>query len=179
MNTTTRKITIADAVLSPERFKKNFRNHPAGVAVITADPGDGPVALTATSVISVSATPPLLAFSLSSMSSASAAIRRAKTVVVHLLCVDDLEVAKLCSTSGADRFEDPSMWSRLDTGEPYFLSPNIRIRGRITGTMDVGSSTIVALEALESGLDTVEEIETSPLVYHNRTWHQLNNDSVI
>ena len=45
--------------LSADEFKALFRGHPGGVAVITADAGDGPVALTATSVASVSAEPPL------------------------------------------------------------------------------------------------------------------------
>ena len=38
--------------LSAEDFKTVFRGHPGGVAVITADSPDGPVALTATSVAS-------------------------------------------------------------------------------------------------------------------------------
>ena len=58
-------------VLSPERFKLAFRNLAAGVSVVTADDGTGPVAMTATSVISISATPPLLVFSASQLSSAS------------------------------------------------------------------------------------------------------------
>ena len=62
--------------LSPDEFKAAFRGHPAGVAVITADAG-GPVALTATSVSSVSADPPLLIFSISAQSSAAAAFARA------------------------------------------------------------------------------------------------------
>jgi hypothetical protein len=41
--------------MGADEFKSAFRNHPAGVAVITADAGYGPVGLTATSVISVSA----------------------------------------------------------------------------------------------------------------------------
>lgn len=95
MNTTNRHVTpgITDGrlvdefttstLLSAEDFKAAFRNHPAGVAVITADPGDGPVALTATSVFSVSATPPLLVFSVSELSSAAPAIARSTSVVVH------------------------------------------------------------------------------------------------
>jgi flavin reductase (DIM6/NTAB) family NADH-FMN oxidoreductase RutF len=74
----------------PQSFKDLFRGHPGGVAVITADAGDGPVALTATSVSSVSADPPLLTFSISALSSASTTLQRADTVVVHLLDADDL-----------------------------------------------------------------------------------------
>ena len=37
------------AGLAPEQFKLAFRHHAAGVAVVTADAGDGPVGITATS----------------------------------------------------------------------------------------------------------------------------------
>jgi flavin reductase (DIM6/NTAB) family NADH-FMN oxidoreductase RutF len=92
--------------LSADELKAAFRNHPAGVAVITADAGDGPVGLTATSVFSVSAEPALFVFSLSSQSSSAATIFRADTVVVHLLGAHQLHVARLFSTSGVDRFAD-------------------------------------------------------------------------
>ena len=36
--------------ITADEFKAAFRNHPGGVAVITADAGNGPVGLTATSV---------------------------------------------------------------------------------------------------------------------------------
>ena len=109
------------ATLSPEEFKRAFRNHPAGVAVITADPGDGPVGLTATSVFSVSAEPPLFVFSISSASSSAPALARADTVVVvHLLGAHQLDAARLFATSGVDRFRPiRTPWSRLETGEPF------------------------------------------------------------
>ena len=47
-----------DQTTLTDRFVTAFRNHPAGVALVTADPGDGPVAMTATSVCSVDANPP-------------------------------------------------------------------------------------------------------------------------
>ena len=42
-----------------EAFKDAFRAHPAGVAIITAKGSSGPVGLTASSVSSVSAEPPM------------------------------------------------------------------------------------------------------------------------
>jgi hypothetical protein len=54
------------------------------------------------------------------MSSSTATLRAAQTAVVHLLTVDELELAKLCSTSGVDRFASRSSWSRLPTGEPHY-----------------------------------------------------------
>ena len=164
--------------LHPDEFKLAFRNHAAGVAIITADAGDGPVALTATSVFSVSAEPPLLVFSLSNSASSAPTIRRADTVVVHLLGAKQLHIATLCATSGVDRFADAALWARLTTGEPYFPSTHAWIRGRIIDQMAAGSSTIIAVHALESKVSS-DESGSDPLVYHNRTWHSLGEHSAL
>lgn len=168
--------------LSADEFKAAFRNHPAGVAVITADAGDGPVALTATSVFSVSAEPPLLVFSISELSSSTPTIRKADTVVVHLLGAGQLDLAKLGSTSGIDRFADTAIWSRLVTGEPFFPAAHAWIRGRVVNKMDAGSSTVVAVHALQAKTPEADSAQADasasrPLVYHNRTWHALDEDS--
>ncbi|CAN5204868.1 flavin reductase family protein [soil metagenome] len=170
--------------VTPEQFKAAFRNHPAGVALITADAGDGPVALTATSVFSVSAEPPLLVFSISKLSSAAATIREADTVVVHLLGASQLDIARLGATSGIDRFADTSIWTRLPTGEPYFPAAHAWIRGRIISKMEAGGSTVVAVQALQTSAppadDPAADASTAhPLVYHNRTWHRLDEHSKI
>lgn len=164
--------------LHPDEFKLAFRNHAAGVAVITSDAGDGPVGLTATSVFSVSAEPPLLVFSLSNNSSSAPKIGRADTVVVHLLGADQLHIAQLCATSGVDRFADTELWARLATGEPYFPAAHAWIRGRIVNRMVAGSSTIIAVHALESRVSTATS-GIDPLVYHNRAWHSLGEHSAL
>lgn len=166
--------------ITADEFKSAFRNHPGGVAVITADAGDGPVGLTATSVVSASVGPNILAFSVSEFSSSTPTIRSADTVVVHLLSAEQLDIAKLCATSGIDRFADTSLWSRLDTGEPYFPSAATWIRGKIVNSMAVGGSAIVAVEALEAspGLSG-GTVPGKPLVYHNRSWHALGDASRI
>ena len=164
------------AGLSADEFKAAFRNHPAGVAVITADAGDGPVGLTATSVFSVSAEPPLFVFSISGQSSSAPTIERADTVVVHLLGAHQLDVAKLFATSGVDRFADRSSWDRLITGEPYLPSAPSWIRGRIINRMEAGGSTVIAVHALAAAVSP-EQLDARPLVYHNRTWHALGDAS--
>ncbi|GAA2236313.1 flavin reductase family protein [Herbiconiux moechotypicola] len=174
----------ASPTVTPDEFKAAFRNHPAGVAVITADAGDGPVALTATSVFSVSVAPPLLVFSVSELSSSTPTIRKADTVVVHLLGADQLSIAKLGATSGIDRFADTSIWRRLPTGEPYFPAAHAWIRGRVVNKMEAGGSTVVAVQALEThappaGDPSADASSAEPLVYHNRTWHRLGDHSKI
>lgn len=166
--------------ITPDEFKSAFRNYAGGVAVITADAGEGPVGLTATSVTSVSLDPPLLIFSVSELSSSTPTIRRADTVVVHLLGAEQLHLAKLCATSGIDRFEDTSLWTRLATGEPLFHSAHTWIRGSIENTMDAGGSTIVVVQARQASLpEPAANIDEKPLVYHNRAWHALDFHSKI
>lgn len=160
-----------------DRFAALFRSHPAGVAVITADPGTGPAALTATSVISVSADPALVVFSLSAAASATPAVREADTVVVHLLGADDLDLARLCSTSGADRFADASLWSTLPTGEPFFHGVGSWMRARVISRMDVGTATVITAHVLDASDPDADARTARPLVYHHRAWHTLGEVS--
>lgn len=167
--------------LSPDEFKGLFRGHPGGVAVITADAGDGPVALTATSVSSVSADPPLLIFSISAQSSASGVLSRAETVVVHLLDAQDIELAKLGATGGVDRFAQTHRWTRLVTGEPVYRDVRAWVRCAVIDRMDAGTSLVIAAHALQSRIerDVRPGEPGDALVYHNRTWHRLGEHSRI
>src|SRR5699024_1766620 len=74
----------ADGLDSTE-FKQLFRQHPAGVAVITFAGPAAPMGFTATSVISVSAAPPVLAFAIAATSTTWQTLQRARTVLVNFL----------------------------------------------------------------------------------------------
>lgn len=165
--------------LPAEDFKAIFRGHPGGVTVISADAGYGPVALTASSVASVSAEPPLLVFSISALSSASDVLSRAATVIVHFLDMHDVDVAKLGATGGIDRFAQAQSWTRLDTGEPVFDNVRAWVRCAVVDRMQAGTSTIVVARALTSHIerDAQPGEPGDALVYHNRTWHRLGEHS--
>jgi flavin reductase (DIM6/NTAB) family NADH-FMN oxidoreductase RutF len=161
-----------------DEFTAAFREHPGGVAVITADIGDGPVGLTATSVSSVSIDPPLLVVSVSDRSSTSPVLTRADTLVVHLLGAAQLHLARLCATSGIDRFADTSLWSRLETGEPYFTEARSRILGRVIDRVTAGTAQLLVVEALEIEQPAASAADDA-LVYHHRAWHRLSEHSVV
>ncbi|WP_100813236.1 MULTISPECIES: flavin reductase family protein [Microbacterium] len=168
--------------LSADDFRAIFRRHPAGVTVVTADAGTGPVALTATSVASMSADPPLLIFSVSSSSSSARVLKDANTVVVHFIGPDSIEIAKLGATSGIDRFADSTIWSRLPTGEVVFDAVRTWIRARVVNRLEASGSTIVIAQAIESNY-TAAELDQQPeregLVFMNRSWHQVGERSAI
>ncbi|WP_203136947.1 flavin reductase family protein [Microbacterium sp. JZ31] len=170
-------LTVPGA-LDADGFKSLFRGHPGGVAVVTAEGPDGPVALTATSVASVSVDPPILIFSVSSLSSATPSILASDSIVVHLLDSADLSLAKLASTSGVDRFADRSAWTRLPTGEPLYHGVRAWTRCAIVSRLEAGGSTVIAAHALQGAANRGPEGEP-PLVYHNRTWHALGDHSRI
>ena len=170
-----------DQTTLTDRFVTAFRNHPAGVALVTADPGDGPVAMTATSVCSVDANPPTIAFSASARSSSTPTLLRSTHVVVHLLSAHQLHLAKLGSTSGIDRFADTSLWDRLPTGDIVFRDAAAWIRGRITGSLQATGATLFMVEGDEVGgvhADPSRPVQV-PLVYHSRAWHGLSSVSQI
>lgn len=155
-------------------FREAFRCHPAGVAVITADPGEQPVAMTVSSLISVSAEPPTVAFSLSARSGSTASVLQAGSVVVHLLRYSDLALGQLGATPGADRFGPGIAWQRLPTGEPRYTAVRTWFRARIQGALEVSGATVVVAELLEgeAGPDaTTPEVES--LIYLDRRWHRL------
>lgn len=171
--------TIPEQRVTSDEFRFAFRSHPAGVAVVTADVGDGPVAMTVSSVASISVDPPTLMFSASAISSSTPTICQAETIVVHLLASDQVALAKLGARKGADRFGDGVDWARLPTGEPYYPGATW-LRGRVVQRVDVHGSTVIVVEAIQAGpLPEQTGAEPSPLVYHNRRWHVLNGKTAL
>jgi flavin reductase (DIM6/NTAB) family NADH-FMN oxidoreductase RutF len=156
-----------------EAFKQAFRHHPAGVAILTADCGEGPIALTVSSLISVSANPPTVAFSLSEASSNARAILRAETLVVHFVRRKDMQLARLCATSGVERFTSEVKWARLATGEPFYVEVEPRFRCVVRGRLAAPGACVVTAELLEVSGPSGEQLEKEVLVYSNRTWHGL------
>ncbi|NLS21031.1 flavin reductase [Rhizobium sp. P40RR-XXII] len=156
-----------------EAFLAAFRHHPSGVAIITAEGAEGPVALTVSSLISISAAPPMVAFSLSASSSSAKVVERAASVVVHFVRRADMQLARLCATSGKDRFGPDVRWSRLDSGEPYYPQVELWFRAELRGRLETPGACLVTAEltSVSSGAHATRQAEA--LVYSNRAWHAL------
>lgn len=171
MTCETTEETEAAAVspLQAGRFKDVFRRHPAGVVVIGLRGADGAlVGLTATSLISVSAEPPILAFSIASTASSWPAVRSARTLAVSFLADDQQAVAARFARHGVDRFVGGG-WTLLPTGEPVIDGAAAWVQGEVVQRAPVGSSYLVAVLALHASIrDGVH-----PLVYRDRTYHRL------
>ncbi len=167
--------------ISTDQFKTAFRNYPAGVAVLTAVADGEHVAMTVSSLFSISATPALVGFSVSDMSSAAEVFNRAESVIIHMVDADSLWLAKLGATSSAARFANAEQWSVLSTGERYFPAAPIVVRAAVVDRLRAGGSTLCVAEAIDLVNDGAvdEPAALSPVVYHDRTWHRLGADSAL
>jgi len=157
--------------ISLDEYKALFGNHHGGVAVITVG-GARPAGFTATSVISVSAVPPLLVFSINKTSSSWPIVVEAKSAVVHFLSNKDRALADRFATSGIDRFADLP-YSELGTGEPLITEVATWAQGTLINRVEVGSSALFVLQ-IESSSASADH---QPLVYRARNYYQLGDES--
>lgn len=158
--------------LTGDDFKQVFRQHAAGVAVITFAGGHGPVGFTATSVISVSATPPLLAFAIAADSSSWHELQHAQTVVVNFLDAPSAHLSAQFARRGVDRFAGVQH-EQLPHGEPLLPQAAAWVRASVVERIPAGSSYLVTLHALDAQVART----ATPLVYHDRTYHGLGEHS--
>ncbi|PBC47188.1 flavin reductase family protein [Rhodococcus sp. ACPA1] len=165
----------AESFALSDEFRRAFRRHPAGVAIVTTQGIDGPVGMTISSVFSVSASPPILGFSLQSEEGAAAVIRSAPSFLVHLLDTPNLTLAQNFA-HGVNRFKDGTSWARADTGEPLLHDVDRVLRctpltATPAGTAVVLTASILAVRS--SGFTA------SSLVYHERAFHSTSSLSAL
>lgn len=160
--------------VSPDTFKSVFRQHPAGVVVVTFAHDGQLHGFTATSLISVSADPPVLTFSIDSSSSSWPALAEVDTLVVNFLAAAQVEVSARFATRGIDRFAEGD-WALLPTGEPVLEGSPSWVRGRVLQRTAIGRSFLVSVLALEA----VQSGTTLPLVYYDRTYHAVGDHTIL
>jgi len=171
------------ATVPSSALKAAFRQHAAGVAVVTAEVDGRPVALTVSSLASVSDEPALALVSVARSTGSGGRLATASSLVVHLLGADDHRLAVRCADpTVADRFADPATWRRLPSGEPCFVGPPVLLRGEVVDRRSYGGSMVLvfAVTAVhhQEGRDGTSGA-AAPLVYHDRRWHALTSTSEI
>jgi flavin reductase (DIM6/NTAB) family NADH-FMN oxidoreductase RutF len=161
--------SITAAGIDPERFKKVFRDHPAGVVVVTVDAGRGPAGFTATSLTSLSLNPPLVSFAVGDTTSSWPHVRQAASAVVNFLAADQEQVARTFATSGVDRFAAPTRWHRLPQGDPVLDGVRSWLRVGVERIVPAGDHGVVIGRVLESWSDAAH----GPLMFHAGRYHAL------
>ncbi|WP_327292610.1 flavin reductase family protein [Streptomyces sp. NBC_01198] len=155
--------------IDPERFKQIFRNHPAGVVVVTVDAGSGPAGFTATSLTSLSLAPPLVSFGIGAGASSWPHVEQARSAVVNFLGADQEQLARTFATSGIDRFAEPTRWRRLPGGDPVLHGVTGWLRIDLEHIVPAGDHRVVIGHVQESWTGGA----SGPLLFHNGGYHTL------
>ncbi|MFI6937472.1 flavin reductase family protein [Streptomyces sp. NPDC050287] len=135
--------TGGEQSLDGEVFRRVFRGHPSGVSVITATDGDRPVGFTATSLASLSAAPPLISFGVGRNASSWSTVCTAEYVAVHLLALEQRQLASTFARSGADRFAPPTRWRPGPFGVPLLDEARAVLVCRKVYDLPTGDHTLV------------------------------------
>ncbi|GLB67083.1 flavin reductase family protein [Arthrobacter mangrovi] len=157
-------------------FRAAFSGHPAAVAIVTAAGPDGPAGITASSVISVSAEPPVLAVSITPGTESGAALLAGEALAVHLLTTANRRLAELFATPGSRRFGFDMDWHTAPTGEPVLRGVGTVLLCKPLDRMAAGTGVVLAAQVqqiLEGGSSA------PPLVYRRRTYYALDDWSIL
>lgn len=156
---------------TPDLLRSVFRQHAAGVAVITAQGPAGPVGFTATSLVSVSAEPPMLSFGIGTGASSWPAVSEAEHVGVHILGEHQLDLATTFARSGADRFGAGTRWYEGPEGVPVLDGTLAWLVCRVAARVPAGDHRVVLAEAVVGDPAGAGR----PLLYHQGRFNALRD----
>ncbi|MFC7307939.1 flavin reductase family protein [Streptomyces monticola] len=156
---------------SPDLLRSVFRQHAAGVAVITASGGGRPVGFTATSLSSAAAEPPLVSFGIGTGSSSWPVISETDHIGVHILGEHQQDLAATFARSGADRFAAPTRWHEGPHGVPVLDGVLAWLVCRIVARVPAGDHRLV-LAQVEVGDPAGSG---RPLLYHQGRFNALRD----
>lgn len=150
----------AEALAGAQHFREVMGWYASGVTVITALGDSGPVGLTCQTFSSVSLAPPLVSFMPARTSRSWPLMRRAGHFCVNLLAADQVELAELFASKGADKFSGVS-WRSGSTGAPVLEGTLGHVDCTIQAVHDAGDHHIVVGRVREMAVRG----EGSPLLY--------------
>ena len=158
-----------------ELFRQAFRRHATTVVIVTYFDGAGrPCGMTATSMCSLSASPPSLLVSVNRTSRAHAEISERGRYGVNLLSVEQRSIALHCSRAGIDKRLREG-WLAPD--QPADATP--RLLGALAHLeCELGPSYEVFSHSLFVGLIRgvwLDPKDAPPLLYHGGSYSQLES----
>jgi flavin reductase (DIM6/NTAB) family NADH-FMN oxidoreductase RutF len=159
--------TMSD--LSPSQiFLEAFRRHGAGISVITLLKKDGsPTGFTATSLASLSASPPMATFNMSQTASSWTSIAPDTTLLIHMLSVENQDLAEKMAGEASERFVGDH-WSPGPDGLPLLNGTHAWLHARVVQVMEVDFSATVAVRILAGGLGSPADA----LVYQGKGYRR-------
>jgi flavin reductase (DIM6/NTAB) family NADH-FMN oxidoreductase RutF len=140
------------------------------VSVVTARRGDEVIGRTATSVISLSATPPALLISIDIVSRMADLIAKTGGFSIAMLADDQAPVADAFAgrLDPADRF-GVGDWARWPSGNPMLLGAVTAFDCEVIGAMETGTHVLFAGAIVEAETTT----SRTPLLWQRHGYHGI------
>lgn len=156
------------AALTADGCRALFRSMASGVAIITTESPSGSVGMTASAVMSLSLSPPMIVASLTKSSGTLRALRHSGFFGLHLLRDDQLRVARAFSLpcNASDRFA--GVRTQHDSGPPLLADALAWATCRVERVVDGGDHRLVIGRLL-----TAQVADGAPLIWHNSNYRQL------
>lgn len=157
-------IEVGDDHAVSEQLRRSLRQHPAGVAVVTAGEWRRPVGLTVTTFTSVSLTPALVSLLVARSASVWPTFEQSARIGVHLLPAHARELAMTFARPGIDRFAPPTRWAPDIHGVPVLQDAGIRLSCVVHQLIPIGDHVLVVarVEAVHHPEEAHE-----PLLWHD------------
>lgn len=157
---------------SPElrlAFTDAFRRRGDSVSVVTyLDDHGRPGGMTATSVTSVSADPPMLLVCVNRSASAHAILELRGEFGVAFLAEGQQEISTMAATSGEKDFPEGSIVDPAATA-PVIAGAAANLRCVVVDTHEHGTHTVFVARVTRAESDDTKR----PLLYHNGHYHSL------
>ena len=142
-------------------FRKALGNFATGVTIVTTNDAVGePVGVTASSFNSVSLTPPLVLWSLAKAAHSRPAFTESGHFAIHILTVDQEQLANRFAMSGADKFRDLG-WDEGQLGSPILRDHAAVFECTTRHEYDGGDHIIMVGEVV-----AFEARDEAPLLFH-------------
>ena len=164
---------LKDSTISGEDFRLAMRRLAGGVSIISGAGPDGPLGVTATAVVSLTAEPPSVLCCLNRSLALETVVKETGRFAVNMLRADHHDLAQrfagMHGVRGSAKFEQGN-WEILPTDVPGLSDSLVTFDCRVDGILEVGThSVFVGL------IDEVFFGESGdPLVYCNGTFSSLN-----
>ena len=149
----------------------------AAVNIVTTDGVAGRHGITASSVCSVTDTPPTLLVCVNRASSANAVLKANGVLCVNVLAAHHAALSKRFAggaASIADRFGDANEWRVVATGAPALIDASVAIDCRIASVSEVGTHSVFFCEVAEVWMAD----EAAGLIWFDRDYYPLHSQTV-
>jgi flavin reductase (DIM6/NTAB) family NADH-FMN oxidoreductase RutF len=173
INTSSRGTEGERPPIDPEIFRHVLGHLPTGVTVVTANGSDGPLAMSANSVTSVSLHPPMILFCPAKTSTTWPGIRESGRFCVNIFAAHHEEASRRFSSRGVDRFAGVAWHAR--TSGPALDDAVAWIECTIDAVYEAGDHLIAV--GLVDELSTREDANEPLVFFRGRYGHFAENDS--